>query len=72
MRVGCGKQVEEACVARCGAPCTQPRAPQVGVSSETKKQEEAHATKVAAAEALEAELLAAPKPAWPEVTWLPH
>ena len=40
---------------------------QVGVSVETKKQEEAHAAKVAAAEALEAELKAAPKPAWPEV-----
>ena len=40
---------------------------QVGISAETRKQEEAHASKVAAAEALEAELLAAPKPAWPEV-----
>jgi len=71
VRIGCGKQQEEACVARRGAPCTPPRVPQVGISAETKKQEEAHATKVAAAEALEAELLAAPKPAWPEVAWLP-
>ena len=43
----------------------------MGISAETKKQEEAHASKVAAAEALEAELLAAPKPAWPEASRLP-
>ena len=44
---------------------------QVGISAETRKQEEAHASKVAAAEALEAELLAAPKPAWPDASRLP-
>lgn len=52
--------------------CPLPRVPQVGISSETKKQEEAHASKVAAAEALEAELLSAPKPAWPEVACPPR